>query len=800
MPVPPLFFKLHRNLSSLARFSAFSSPSLGVYKTLFALSLCFCLGACGGGSSSSPSSNNSDSAEETPSPEEETPSQDPKEPKDCAVENGQGQQNWDASSGNWNDECELIACNAGHDNQESNNVCAETPAGHYSLANSKKRTACEGKPDDGDASWTEAKGLAGPDECEWTCDNAGYDNQEDGTRCQPTIAGYYSLAGSNERMECTGKSANSSWRLTTGLTSANECAWACNEGYDDNDGNDTCEETAEGYYSPADSNARRACSKPVNSAWTSGRGLTSAGECAWACDEGYDNQKSSSLCEETPASYYSPASSNAREECTGKPLHSTWSSATGLTSADECVWACEQGYYKPTHRNACVEIGPSVTAGRYHTCAMLKGGAVQCWGYNKYSQTGGTDTTATDKVDVNLGQAFGQARRAKMIAAGSHHTCALLDGGDVRCWGATDSSQAGSTHINFGQAQVPNFGKGRRVTDIATGWGHTCVILDGGDVQCWGINDCGQASGDGHKESSCVSGVWSHVTTNAVEVDLGQALGQARRAKNIVAGTGHTCVILNGGDVKCWGDNRGKQTGGVDQQSTLAVDVNLARAGQARAAIALAAGWAHTCALLDGGDVKCWGSNSDGQLGGGDVDLGQTQDGQARTAIAITAGGNHTCAILNGGDVQCWGKNGNGQAGGVDRSSTSKVAVNLGTGRTATAIAAGDFHTCAVLDGGAVKCWGRHDADLADYPSAVRDEERTACTDGKPAHSSWEMAIGMTPADECAWACNAGYDDHAGDGTCEVTPAGHYSLAGSNERGVCPDKPDDSSWTDHHRA
>ena len=111
----PLFFKLHRNLSSLARFSAFSSPSLGVYKTLFALSLCFCLGACGGGSSSSPSSNNSDSAEETPSPD----------PKECEVENGKGQQNWDASSGNWNDECELIACNAGHDNQESNNVCAE---------------------------------------------------------------------------------------------------------------------------------------------------------------------------------------------------------------------------------------------------------------------------------------------------------------------------------------------------------------------------------------------------------------------------------------------------------------------------------------------------------------------------------------------------------------------------------------------------------------------------------------------------------------------------------------------------
>ena len=674
-----------------------------------------------------------------------------------------------------------------------------TIAKHYSPAGSNGRTACTKS---NDSSWTTTTGLTSEADCDtqaWTC-NEGFDNQEDSSRCQATIARHYSPAHSNGRTACPTKPDDSSWTATTGLTSEADCAtqaWICNGGFDNQEDSSRCQATIARHYSPAGSNGRTACpTKPDDSSWTATTGLTSEADCdtqAWTCYGGFDNQEDGTRCQPTIARHYSPASSNAREECTGKPLHSTWSSATGLTSADECVWACEQGYYKPTHRNACVEIGPSVTAGRHHTCAMLKGGAVQCWGYNKYSQTGGADTTATDKVDVNLGQAFGQARKAKMIAAGSHHTCALLDGGDVRCWGATDISQVGSTHINFGQAQVPNFGKGRRVTDIATGWGHTCVILDGGDVQCWGINDCGQASGDGHKESSCVSGVWSHVATNTVEVDLGQALGQARRAKNIVAGTGHTCVILNGGDVKCWGDNRGKQTGGVDQQSTFAVDVNLARAGQARAAIALAAGWAHTCALLDGGDVRCWGSNSDGQLGGGDVDLGQTQDGQARVAIAITAGGNHTCAILDGGDVQCWGKNGNGQAGGVDRSSTSKVAVNLGTGRTATAIAAGDFHTCAVLDGGAVKCWGRHDADLADYPSAVRDEERTACTDGKPALSSWEMAIGMTPADECAWACNAGYDDDDDDDTCKVTPTGHYSLAGSNTRMACT-KPVDSSW------
>jgi hypothetical protein len=81
-------------------------------------------------------------------------------------------------------------------------------------------------------------------------------------------------------------------------------------------------------------------------------------------------------------------------------------------------------------------------------------------------------------------------------------------------------------------------------------------------------------------------------------------------------------------------------------------------------------------------------------------------------AAVITAGNTHTCAILDGGDVTCWGRGTNGQLGYGNPNTVGDVlgeigaAVDLGDGRTATSLAAGTAHTCAILDTGGVKCWG----------------------------------------------------------------------------------------------
>jgi hypothetical protein len=141
-------------------------------------------------------------------------------------------------------------------------------------------------------------------------------------------------------------------------------------------------------------------------------------------------------------------------------------------------------------------------------------------------------------------------------------------------------------------------------------------------------------------------------------------------------------------------------------------------------ALAVAAGGDTTCALLAGGRIKCWGENDRGQLGQGDrrprgraagemgAALNPIDLSSSRGAVSVAVGGGHVCALIEGGDIVCWGANGYGQLGvgdSVDRGGDLAPAlapVDLGTGRTARSIAAGANHTCAVLDTHQLKCWG----------------------------------------------------------------------------------------------
>ena len=92
--------------------------------------------------------------------------------------------------------------------------------------------------------------------------------------------------------------------------------------------------------------------------------------------------------------------------------------------------------------------------------------------------------------------------------------------------------------------------------------------------------------------------------------------------------------------------------------------------------------------------------------------------GTGRTATAIAAGKYHNCAILDNSSIKCWGANASGQLGlghtnnrgadegGTDQMGDELLSVDLGTGRTARGIIAGDNQTCAILDNASIKCWG----------------------------------------------------------------------------------------------
>ena len=179
-----------------------------------------------------------------------------------------------------------------------------------------------------------------------------------------------------------------------------------------------------------------------------------------------------------------------------------------------------------------------------------------------------------------------------------------------------------------------------------------------------------------------------------------------------------SCAVLAGGNASCWGNNRyGQIARVVDGGSDSAAHPNPTNVPGLAGALDLRCGGEHACALLaDGGGVSCWGFNSLGQLA--QPTAGQFTWTPALAALPaspaatqIAAGQFHTCALLGDGTVWCWGENAHGQLGrSLDGGSLQDSHPAPVQGLSGVAqIATGNFHSCAVLEDGLLLCWGQND-------------------------------------------------------------------------------------------
>jgi alpha-tubulin suppressor-like RCC1 family protein len=273
---------------------------------------------------------------------------------------------------------------------------------------------------------------------------------------------------------------------------------------------------------------------------------------------------------------------------------------------------------------------------------------------------------------------------------GNRFTCAVLSTGAAKCWGGNGSGQLGDGTITDRTTPIDVSGLSSGVSAISVGNRFTCAVLSTGAAKCWGGNGSGQL-GDGT--------ITDRTTPVAVS-------GLSSGVSAIATGSNHTCALLNTGAVKCWGQNSNGVLGdGTTTWSNFPVNVS----GLSSGVSAISAGGQHTCALLSTGGVKCWGTNSSGQIGDGTITNSSTPvnvSGLSSGVTAISTGFSSSCALLSTGAVKCWGGNGSGQLGDgttTDRSTPIDVS---GLSSGVRAISAGYGNTCALLGGGVVKCWG----------------------------------------------------------------------------------------------
>ena len=362
-----------------------------------------------------------------------------------------------------------------------------------------------------------------------------------------------------------------------------------------------------------------------------------------------------------------------------------------------------------------------IAAGDKHTCAISLNNSIWCWGDNTFSQIG----TSTFSGDFSLvpiqASALPGSRIAKRIVAGMNHTCVLATDGTVWCWG---DNGYGSVGVVGGNQQNPvQVTIGAAATMIAAGGFTTCAVLINDSMECWGRNHKGQLGNGTSGGTPADTPVYTSLVPASLSVPGSFTVG------HLEIGSAHSCAISVLGAALCWGDVADGRLGITQEPNVL---IPTATASLGGTASEVAAGGAHTCALLTNGSVTCFGYNDTGQLG--QTPTQPASSNATPTVVTLTATATHlsagkqfTCALLSTAVVHCFGDNASGQLGS-DSFGAARETPGAVSGLTGTVVdvVAGTAHACAVMSTGQVRCWGQNDQGQLGIKSKINASSATA--------------------------------------------------------------------------
>lgn len=490
---------------------------------------------------------------------------------------------------------------------------------------------------------------------------------------------------------------------------------------------------------------------------------------AWCWGAGGDGQLGDGSTTESPSAVQVSGVTGLRQLSAGfLSLNGIHTCAVDITGAAWCWGEGQQGQLgngNPMQSAFPVSVSGldgsgavdvlQVEVGDAHSCALLDSGEVECWGSNTSGQLGSGDTGDNPSPISVMTDAGQPLSNVSEICAGASFSCALLDSGEALCWGSDGQGRLGNGQGTYASSNV--FSLATPVVGITSGVAlrcglhFACVLEANGDLMCWGSNESFQL-GIPHDLSKPAFEQMSNVPVRHPQAD---------DILEVVLGSDNGCLVNTSGEVACWGNNRNTRVLGVPELDSQGKLTEPAPIKGLSGVIALDAGTAHTCAVTDQNALYCWGSSGSGRLGIGQAsDTGQPREVGLQNVVDVKAGHAHTCAVTGSGELWCWGDNNSGRLGTGSSDFSVLLPERLVALSSVTAFTAGTSMTCAV-SAGVPYCWGLNsDGQLGDgsttdrtSPVAVALSNITAVEAGLMASPGFACALGQG-AVEC-WGDNS---------------------------------------------